>query len=109
MNGHTYGFCFSYNSINNIIDGFTIKNGGYTLITAYNNSWGNIFKNCVLLTNSGESQTYESYNSNPEYFINCTFVGNGINDVVYNYETYAVFNNSIFYNYINVLSYGRYY
>ena len=98
MDGHTYGFCFSRNSMNNIIDGFTIKNGGYTLITAYNNSWGNTFQNCVLLTDGGENYTYESYDSG-DYFINCTFVGNGNNDVHYDYETQSVFTNSIFYHF----------
>jgi len=98
MDGHTYGFCFSRNSINNIIDGFTIKNGGYTLISAYNNSWGNTFQNCVLLTDGGENYTYESYDSG-DYFINCTFVGNGNNDVHYDNETQSVFTNSIFYHF----------
>ncbi|SVA99956.1 uncharacterized protein METZ01_LOCUS152810, partial [marine metagenome] len=103
LDDHYYGFIFSYNSNDNIVDGFTIKNGGNLLITALNNSYDNTFKNCVFLATGGESYTYASYYSG-ENFINCTFIGDGENSALYNYPTQSVITNSIFYNYNGLIS-----
>ena len=103
LDDHYYGFIFSYNSNDNIVDGFTIKNGGELLITALNNSYNNTFKNCVFLATGGESHTYASYFSG-ENFINCTFIGDGENNVLFNYPTQSVITNSIFYNYNGFIS-----
>ncbi|SVD86422.1 uncharacterized protein METZ01_LOCUS439276, partial [marine metagenome] len=98
LDDHYYGFCFSYNSTNNIIDGFTIKNAGYLLISAMNGSINNTFKNCVFLTIDGESYSYRTYYAGHK-IINCTFIGDGTNQALYDYANAPSIINSIVYNY----------
>jgi hypothetical protein len=98
LDDHYYGFCFSRSSTNNIIDGFTIKNAEYLLISAMNGSIDNTFKNCVFLTIDGESFSYSTYDAGHE-IINCTFIGDSTNQAIYNYENAPSIINSIVYNY----------
>ena len=98
LDDHYYGFCFTDNSSNNIIKGFTIKNAGDYLITAMNSSSDNSFIDCVFLTTGGESFTYVTYYAGHE-IINCTFIGDGANQAIYNHENAPSIINSIVYNY----------
>jgi hypothetical protein len=101
LDDHNYGFCFSKSSTNNIVDGFTIRNSGSEMITAWNNSSDNTFMNCVFLATDGEDFTYTTYDPG-HIILNCTFIGDGTNQTIYNpVEDGAVPTvlNSIIYNY----------
>jgi hypothetical protein len=71
LDDHNYGFCFSKSSTNNIVDGFTIRNSGSEMITAWNNSSDNTFMNCVFLATDGEDFTYTTYDPG-HIILNCT-------------------------------------
>ena len=63
-----------------------------------NSSSDNSFIDCVFLTTGGESFTYVTYYAGHE-IINCTFIGDGANQAIYNHENAPSIINSIVYNY----------